>query len=408
MRGEPAIGPDGLRTFPFGIDWAGRRSPHASSVGIVMRTRNRPLLLRRALESVADQTFDDWHLVVVNHAGDPGPVDEAVEAISPRVKGKIEVVHLDDGGGMERASNAGLDRLDASYVAVHDDDDSWLPEFLARTVAFLDDDAHQSYGGVVTHGIKRWERVTGDEVEHIIDEDLDGVTGHLDAQRLFGWNRFLPINFLVRSAVFDVVGRFNEDLPVIGDWDFHLRVAAVTDIGFIPERLARYHLRVEGDHLNTITAGVDRHLDVDARVRAAMLRRYLDADPSRLGLLVALSHDDEMARRLGERVREVVELIDWRTHHTGNRINDAHDRIIAMDARLSAVEAAVAGITGVADGVRDANASLDAIHRRIDALEGPVGEIRADTARIRKAMSVLGSPIRPLRVARERWRLRGQ
>ena len=132
---------------------------------------------------------------------------------------------------------------------------------------------------------------------------------------------------------------------MIGDLDFHLRVAAVTDIGFIAEPLARYHLRDDrGDwhYENMITAGVERHLETDARVRGALLRRFIDADPSRLGLLVALSHDDEMARRQADRIEELVRLIDWRTHHVGNRINDMHERVIRMEGELDLVRDDVA------------------------------------------------------------------
>ena len=359
-----------LTTFPYGIEWSEPSSAYATKVGIVLRTRDRPLLLPRAVASIIDQTLEDWQLVIVNHAGDAAVVDRVLEVVADDVRKRIEVVHLEAGGGMERASNAGLRLLDSQYVAVHDDDDTWLPAFLERTTAFLDDPANTRYGAVVTQILKRWERVTDNGIE-VIDEDLNSDDVFIDVQRLFGWNRFLPIGFLFRSALIDVIGPFNEHLDVIGDWDFHMRVAAVTDIGFVAQPLARYHLRDNrGDarYVNTITAGVERHLDTDARVRGALLRRYLDDDPSRLGLLVALSHDEEMARRRAERIEELVKLIDWRTHHTGNRINDIHDRVIRM--------------------------------------EGELDLVRADVARLRRALSVVGAPLRPLRKARLAWRRR--
>ena len=359
-----------LPTFPYGIEWSEPSSSYSAKVGIVLRTRDRPLLLPRAVASIADQTLEDWQLVIVNHAGDPAVVDRVLDAVDDDVRKRIEVVQLDAGGGMERASNAGLRLLDSQYVAVHDDDDTWLPQFLERTTAFLDDPANTRYGAVVTQILKRWERVTDNGIE-LIDEELNSEDVFIDVQRLFGWNRFLPIGFLFRSALVDVIGPFNEHLDVIGDWDFHLRVAAVTDIGFIAEPLARYHLRDDrGDvrYDNTITAGVERHLETDARVRGALLRRYIDADPSRLGLLVALSHDDEMARRHADRVEELVKLIDWRTHHTGNRINEMYDRL--------------------------------------DRMEGELDLVRADVARLRRALSVVGAPLRPIRNARLAWRRR--
>ena len=326
-----------LPTFPYGLEWSEPSTAHASKVGIVLRTRDRPLLLPRAIASIAEQTLEDWQLVIVNHGGDPAVVDNALEDVESDLRKRIEVVHLERGGGMERASNAGLRLLDAQYVAIHDDDDTWLPQFLERTTAFLDDPVHSQYGAVVTQILKRWERVTEDGVE-FLEEGLNSEDVFIDVQRLLGWNRFLPIGFLFRSALIDVVGPFNEHLDVIGDWDFHLRVAAVTDIGFIAEPLARYHLRDDrgdGRYDNTITAGVERHLETDARVRGALLRRFIDADPSRLGLLVAQSHDDEMARRAADRIEEVVRRVDSRTHDSGVRIDDLHQRVLRMERELA-------------------------------------------------------------------------
>ena len=380
---EPLTAPD--TTLPFGIDWTDRTPAWTTKVGIVMRTRDRPVLLPRAIDSVINQTFEDWHLVIVNHGGDPQPVDLLVDSLDDAVRKKIEILHLESGGGMERASNAGMARLDARYIAVHDDDDTWMPRFLERTVGFLDDPEHQSYGAVVTHAYKRWERIEDDRVEFVDDAVLNAGDAYIDTQRLLGWNRFLPINFLFRSALIDVIGGFNEQLPVIGDWDFHMRVAAVTEIGMIPEVLARYHLRhddSDAEYHNTITAGEAKHLETDARVRGALLRRLIAADPSRLGLVVALSHDAEMARRQADRIEELVRLIDWRTHHTGNRINDSHERIIRMDD------------------------TLHALARRMDDVEARLGDIRADTARLRRGMAIVALPLKPFRLARERWRLR--
>ena len=51
----------------------------ASLVAIVTRTKNRPLLLERALNSVLGQSFADWHQIVVNDGGDPAPVDALAE-----------------------------------------------------------------------------------------------------------------------------------------------------------------------------------------------------------------------------------------------------------------------------------------------------------------------------------------
>jgi glycosyltransferase involved in cell wall biosynthesis len=63
---------------------------------------------------------------------------------------------------MEAASNAGSAVCDSDYVVIHDDDDSWLPDFLDRTVAFLDSEKGARYGGVATHSVYVSEEIRDD------------------------------------------------------------------------------------------------------------------------------------------------------------------------------------------------------------------------------------------------------
>jgi hypothetical protein len=68
---------------------------------------------------------------------------------------------------MEAASNAGIAACDSDYIVIHDDDDSWCPDFLEKTVAFLDGPKGARYGGVTTHSTYVSEEIRGDRViEH--------------------------------------------------------------------------------------------------------------------------------------------------------------------------------------------------------------------------------------------------
>ncbi len=99
-------------------------------VGIVTRTKNRPVLLKRAIESVLFQTYPTWTMVIVNDGGDPAPIDALVDHYAARADGRIRVIHNPRSLGMEGASAVGLAALESELLTVHDDDDSWSPEFL--------------------------------------------------------------------------------------------------------------------------------------------------------------------------------------------------------------------------------------------------------------------------------------
>ena len=83
-----------------------------------MRTKNRPLLLGRALDSVLAQTYGDWRLVVVNDGGEAGPVDALLAARRDAMAGRSRVIHNPASVGMEAASNIALRSEPADYAVM--------------------------------------------------------------------------------------------------------------------------------------------------------------------------------------------------------------------------------------------------------------------------------------------------
>ena len=104
-----------------------------TKVAIITRTMNRPILLRRAAQSILNQTFKDYIWVIVND-GEKEPVSDVVSNFP---EDTVIVIHNPKPVGLEAASNIGLKSSDSEYVVVHDDDDTWHPEFLEKTT-FVD------------------------------------------------------------------------------------------------------------------------------------------------------------------------------------------------------------------------------------------------------------------------------
>lgn len=270
------------------------------AVAVVTRTKNRPLLFARAAASVRAQSSRDLVWVVVNDGGEAAPVEAIVD--TNRTAGiACVVVHHEHSRGMEAASNAGLAAAASRYVVIHDDDDSWAPDFLARTVGFLDDEPR--YGGVVTGFRNVAERVRGADVKHITSWDARPVHGALQMADLVRVNPFPPICFLYRRSVLDELGGYREDLPVLGDWEFNLRFLERWDIAALPDLLANYHHRfgTAGPLGNTIHAGIDRHAAYDALLRNEWLRRDLAAGREGLGHLLLAGRQAELLRMQWQR-----------------------------------------------------------------------------------------------------------
>ncbi len=328
--------------------------PAGSRVAVLMRTRNRPILLARALGSVLAQQHEDWHLVVVNDGGDSAPVDALVARHDTGFDGRVSVLHHPHALGMEAASNAALAEAGRhgafAHVAVHDDDDTWHPAFLQRTTGFLALAENADKAAVLTHWTVVRERLQADGV---IEEGRD--PGPFDASAvelgaMLARNRFPPISLLLRRAAVDAAGPFNQAMPVLGDWDYNLRVLLLGDIGVVPERLAFYHQRVASDgqphYANT---DADRHAIADAVYRNSRLRALGARDPAALSLVQVLGLQAERYHEQAElQHTRILANLDRNGLWGHARHEDLQERLVRVEATLERIEAQLLRAEGMA------------------------------------------------------------
>lgn len=225
------------------------------SVGIVMRTRDRAMFLRRALASVAAQTHSDWQLVIVNDGGDPGPLAEVVAAAA-LPEGRLQVIGNAASRGRAAAFNQGLAALTTRFVACLDDDDTWDPGFLAALVAFHAQNAPlvPDLGGVAAQVTALREDLEPDAEGRmqIVPLGIDGLPN------AFGRTDFLfnpiayatyrqdlyPVQWLLERAAVAAVGGFPEAFEVMEDRAFMMRFLEHRRIALLDRPLAFHHRRI--------------------------------------------------------------------------------------------------------------------------------------------------------------------
>ncbi len=268
-------------------------SRQRARVTVITRTKDRPVLLRRCLQSVLSQTLPDWLHVIVNDGGNPHVLRLLVNEYAAQYGGRVEIIDHAVSQGMQNASNRGLEAAAGDYVVIHDDDDSWEPDFLRACVEFLDAEGTDSpVQGVITQTTRILEEITDqggiheDSREHYLPiKAIDLFSAGSD-------NPFAPISFVYRRAVHARVGNFDERFTVLGDWDFNLRFLVQHDIGVIDRRLANYHWRHRSGgtvYANTVTDGLEEHLRKTTALRNHYLRRDLQAGHLGLGYLMHTS-----------------------------------------------------------------------------------------------------------------------
>ena len=258
----------------------------APNLAIITRTKNRPMLLARALSSILAQSFTDFIWVVVNDGGEQEPLLPIVESAE---NNGVSVLLLNTtcSKGMEAASNMGIKQSESEYIVLLDDDDTWESDFLATAINFLD--AREEYLGVVSQSNKIVEKVLGDNIQTVSKSPLNPSLNAIHIAQLVIENQFQTNAFVYRRKAYERVGSYDESMPVLGDWDFNLRVALEGDIGVIPEPLANYHVRESQQieqYNNSITAGLMKHYEVDAEYRNKKIREDLKHNQIGLGFLL--------------------------------------------------------------------------------------------------------------------------
>ncbi|WP_424445418.1 glycosyltransferase family 2 protein [Microbacterium sp. CH-015] len=272
-------------------------SENRERVSIVIRTKDRPQLLKRALDDILGQTLRAWTVIVVNDGGAKDLVDAAIADRKTAFDGRLDVIHVDGGtGSMEAAANLGAQRATGDYVIIHDDDDTWAPDFLAVMVAALDADEDAVAAAARTEIV--FERIEGDRQIEIGRAPFVPPGELVTMYDLLQANRVVPIALLVRRRVYDEIGWYDPALKAVGDWEFNLRLVRHGRVLFVGEDpLAFWHQRphASGAASNSVFGGGAEHFQFDRLVRDKAIHEYIERNGVG-GLLYLSKYIEETVR----------------------------------------------------------------------------------------------------------------
>jgi len=244
------------------------------NVDVITKTKNRPILLKRAIQSVANQSFENWTHIIINDGGDPAPVEAIVRELAPNFRSKTKLIHNQVSSGMEAASNLGIRNGTGALVVLLDDDDTWHPNFLSTCVETLA--KAPQLKGVVTRTSRVEERIVGNKIVEFKKFEVLPPLKSVSLSELVSKNLFTTNAFVYRRTAWEVVGPYREDLPVLGDWEFNIRFLSHFDVEVVKLPLAFYHTRPadSGPASNSVIA----QIDVFEKVRASLFNEYLRND----------------------------------------------------------------------------------------------------------------------------------
>lgn len=196
-------------------------------VSIIIPTYNRCAWIKHAIDSVLQQTYQNFELLIV----DDGSTD-ITKGVLSEYGNKIKYFYQSN-KGPAAARNLGIKKSNGDYICFLDSDDRWVKSKLQTQVDLVTKNPEIKICYTDEIWIRKGIRVNQKQIH----------------QKYSGWiyQRCLPLCIISPSSVmiyrdvFDKAGYFDEDMIVCEDYDLWLRISHLYPITFIKEaKIVKY------------------------------------------------------------------------------------------------------------------------------------------------------------------------
>ncbi len=272
---------------------------HFPKFSVVIPLYNKENFISDTLQSVLNQSFNDFEVLVVNDCS----TDKSIDIVKTFSDNRIQVIEHQNNKGLSASRNTGIRAANAAYVAFLDADDLWKPQFL-ETIHFL----IQSYPEAKLFGTKYEVNLDGKKtIEYSFDIkefELHGIIPNF-FEYSCNYSLYNQSCFCAKKEVFEKVGYYNEKVNYSEDIDFNIRAYAENSLAYYNKALATYFMVSE----NQITQGSllgktipDYDFYEEKYKDRADIKKYLDFQRYVNAKQFKLSGDKKMFRKLVSKI----------------------------------------------------------------------------------------------------------
>jgi glycosyltransferase involved in cell wall biosynthesis len=341
------------------IESAGVSMNYNPLVSVVVRTKDRPKLLRKAIQSIAGQTYRPIQVVLVNDGGCDLNLDDL-----QGILGDVAVcyIRLETNTGRGNAGNIGIENAQGKYVGFLDDDDEYYPEHLITLVSFLE---QSDYEVAYTDSLMVYKeynpqtRELNDSVKREVVFSQDFIYDKLV------FENYIPLMCLLfKRDLFVASGGFDNGFELYEDWDLLIRIG---------RKHPFYHIKQVTANYNQWSV----ELQISQRNRDAVFLQQAY-------MKVLLRHIEEITP---QRVHGIVSDYVYAKQCLKDLRNESESQKNQISERAAQIEALSAGI-----GERDAKVSAlaAALEEKTSRLGGLEDELKEQARQIETLSAVLG------------------
>jgi glycosyltransferase involved in cell wall biosynthesis len=239
-------------------------------VSIILSTYNHGSFVGKAIQSILEQTFKDFELIVIDDASKDGTVKVLKLINDPRVKVFYNTKNL----GVNVNRNKYIQMSTGEYIAIMNADDEWLPSKLEKQVKFLD--VNPGIGAVFTQA-----RIIDNNGNDFDDKEHKYYQAFKEPNRtryewlnlmFFAGNNLCHPSVLMRKKCHEDIGYYDLRLGQMVDYDLWIRLCLQYEIHVLPDELVRFRILSDESNIS------GNRPDANKRVRwvgTQILKHYL-------------------------------------------------------------------------------------------------------------------------------------
>ena len=207
-------------------------------VSVVIPTFNHGIYIGRAIESVINQSYQNWELIIVNNSS----TDNTMEVIESFKNSKIKVIAIKNQGIIAKSRNMGIKKSQGEWIAFLDSDDWWHPNKLKECLKFSSFD-------VIYHNLIIKKPNTRNLMSKIKGRTLDQNNSYQDL--ILNGPGLPNSSILVKKKLLEAIGGVSEDAAKVSweDFDMAIRLAKIrAKFKYIPRGYGFYW--VDGNNMS--------------------------------------------------------------------------------------------------------------------------------------------------------------
>lgn len=272
-------------------------------ISVILPSYNGERYIAQSIQSVIDQTEQDWELIIVNDCS----TDNTLKICENFAKqdSRIKIISNKTNKKLPASLNVGFDAANGKYLTWTSDDNYYKPDALEKMSNYLDN--HQDVD-LVSMGFD------------VIDENDNFMYYSENSRRYKRCQESLICGnnigaaFMYRKTIADKIGDYDTNTFCAEDYDYWCRIALAGKIGYSPDNIYVYRLQSNSLTATKQTQIQEKTIYIQRKYAKDFFNKFNFSESDKIKFYINVLHETPDKRKINMNrflAKYVISLVFW-------------------------------------------------------------------------------------------------